>query len=832
MSFDKTPPLKSLTILFLTVILLLNASAIISDHIHGKEKSNQIVDDPIIHSNHPPKDRRYAVDEEALSSVIALGNYTKKINELFPYVHIPPKLKEIRDVLLMKHHILSRPDKSAIYRKIRGGYGENVIYLENSLDKKTNTKTKEQDYIIQFTEKPLITYRLEHEAREGNDASVKVAGAITSKIESHKRKIREVHEESIKKIHNIIKSDKRKVKREFYNVFNGISMTLSPEELEKTKKLDHVKEIYPVTEYKILLMDSVPLINADDVWILSDGYGNNITGINKTIAIIDTGIDYTHTDLGNCNLTITTEGENESYNLESDHPYDNSFNYTWDITRPGYSKIAVHFEKIDVEKGYDHVYVKNVAGDTLASYSGNMSDVWSPSTPGDTIKITLESDSSISVWGFKIDQTLNGTLNMNWDTCSKVVDGYDFVNNDLDPMDDNGHGTHCAGIAAGNGSIKGVAPNAKLYAYKVMDSSGSGYTDDILAAIERAADPNQDNDTSDHVDVISMSLGGSGDPFDALSQAVDNAVDAGVVVVVAAGNDGPEPGTIGSPGCARKAITVGAIYKENDSSMNRLSSLNVISDNNTELDSVAMQYSATTNETGIVAELADAGYGYPENFSGGNYTGKIALIKRGSVNETGFFFYEKVENAYDAGAIGTIIYNNMPGNFKGTLLNLSEIPAVSISQSDGSYLLNLLGNGEVTVNLTVVVDPNIIADFSSRGPAHIYNKPDVLAPGVMICSAQWDDVYSDSECYDSEHAAISGTSMATPHVAGASALILQRHPGWTPLEVKAALENTAFDYGLDVNTQGAGKIDVLKAVQLNTTPPVAFISDVVGVQYI
>ncbi|OYT52616.1 MAG: hypothetical protein B6U72_07635 [Candidatus Altiarchaeales archaeon ex4484_2] len=129
------------------------------------------------------------------------------------------------------------------------------------------------------------------------------------------------------------------------------------------------------------------------------------------LEVVIGGYDYTlYAWHHNGSLIRDIKGENESYNLESDHPYDNSFNYTWNITKPGYSKIAVHFEKIDVETSYDHVYVKNVAGDTLASYNGNMSDVWSPSTPGDTIKITLESDSSISGWGFKIDQTLNGTI--------------------------------------------------------------------------------------------------------------------------------------------------------------------------------------------------------------------------------------------------------------------------------------------------------------------------------------------------------------------------------------------------------------------------------------
>ncbi len=134
----------------------------------------------------------------------------------------------------------------------------------------------------------------------------------------------------------------------------------------------------------------------------------------------------------------------------------------------------------------------------------------------------------------------------------KVAGGYDFVNNKPDPLDDNGHGTHVAGIIAGNSaSLKSMAPDARLFAYKVLDASGNGNASTVIAGIEQAM--------MDSVDIINLSLGTSdGDPDDILSQAVDRAVDAGIVVVVAAGNDG-DYGTISSPGAAREALTVGAI---------------------------------------------------------------------------------------------------------------------------------------------------------------------------------------------------------------------------------------------------------------------------------
>ncbi len=144
----------------------------------------------------------------------------------------------------------------------------------------------------------------------------------------------------------------------------------------------------------------------------------------------------------------------------------------------------------------------------------------------------------------------------------KVLGGYDFVNNDHDPMDDHGHGTHVAGIiAAQSDEVTGVAPGVHLLAYKVLNAEGRGTTSGVIAAIERALDPNGDGNTSDHADIANLSLGDRGRPDDPLSRAVDNAVAAGMIVCVAAGNDETFH-RIGSPAGAAKAITVGASTTE------------------------------------------------------------------------------------------------------------------------------------------------------------------------------------------------------------------------------------------------------------------------------
>ncbi len=143
----------------------------------------------------------------------------------------------------------------------------------------------------------------------------------------------------------------------------------------------------------------------------------------------------------------------------------------------------------------------------------------------------------------------------------KVVGGYDFVDEDADPLDEHGHGTHVAGIVAADGDVVGVAPGATIVAYRVLDEHASGQMSDIVAAIEAAVDPNGDGDASDHVDVVNLSLGGPGYVGDPATTAVENAVRAGVVVCVAAGNSGSF-NSLGSPAVAPAAITVGAVDRQ------------------------------------------------------------------------------------------------------------------------------------------------------------------------------------------------------------------------------------------------------------------------------
>ena len=695
--------------------------------------------------------------------------------------------------------------------------------LDPKYQKYLNDYFSSEGYIIELTAAPSGPSR----------AAAHTDSLALKEVSVQKETLKAEHRSFLKEMRSINLDSN--VNREYASVLNGVSIrNVSLDALIRIAGMDEVKEIYPIKKYHALLTDSVSQIGASSVWSMKDSLGNNITGKGVKIAIVDTGIDYTHPDLGGCTAeqieggSIAVAGLN--YSFDSAHPYSDRINQTWNITMPGFSRIAVHFKNISLEEDFDILYVKNSSGDVIGKYTGSLNDVWSESVKGDTIYLQFVSDGSITDWGFSIDKVVNSSTDYSLAGCAKVAYGYDYVNNDNNPLDDQGHGTHCASIAAGNGALKGVAPNATLMAYKVLDSSGGGYDDDIIAGIEKAV--------LDGADVISISIGGSGDPDDAMSKAVDAAVDSGVVVAVAAGNEGPYNGTISSPGCARKAITVGAVYKEGDPGRNELTSL-MINGLGRAVNSLFVQYSKVSSEEGISGEIMDVGLGLTSDYSGKDCSGKIALIRR--ADPARIIPSNQVKNAYKSGCVGAVIYNNINDNslydnngyLFWTVHNLSSIPIVWINKTDGEYLASLASNTTVTAKMTVSLDPVRVADFSSRGPVYMFNKPDVLAPGVRICAARSGDAFEGEgdPCFDDKHILLSGTSMATPHVAGAAALLKQKNPSWSALEIKAALKNTANSLGANPQIQGAGVINVSAAAQLTSAPPVVNIYNVSDVTY-
>ncbi|MEK6945840.1 MAG: S8 family serine peptidase [Nanoarchaeota archaeon] len=449
----------------------------------------------------------------------------------------------------------------------------------------------------------------------------------------------------------------------------------------------------------------------------------------------------------------------------------------------------------------------------------------------------------------------------------KIVGGYDFYNNDNDPMDDMGHGTHVAATAAGKGILNGVAPEATIYAYKAVDKNGGGPLSNVIAAIEHSVDPNQDGDTSDHIDIISMSLGTWGDPSDPMSVASDNAVLAGVNVVVAVGNSGRPDGyfTIGSPGNAKDIIGVGADCKTKDSRYYTEAYLVGRADIETNINDPVV----TESTFGM---LNDSEYVLnPLNLVDNTPAYAVIGLKNSSrcpsgnniisdQNNQNLCVDTKSGTKFGGWAVISLPKNNnLTSLVFSTKDTLECYPSRSCVQSfyykfNVFITENFTGNEtqwkflgtcsnyrweNCTLSLSDKYCKDNIGTFSSIGPTPTGNvKPDVVAPGVNICAARYDSWLPGSVCLEDKHVSISGTSMATPHVAGAVALIKQAHPSWTPQEIKNTLKGTATSFGLSPLIQGAGEINVYSAVNSPTPYPTAsfetssslFLSGVVAIK--
>lgn len=346
--------------------------------------------------------------------------------------------------------------------------------------------------------------------------------------------------------------------------------------------------------------------------------------------------------------------------------------------------------------------------------------------------------------------------------------GHDLVDEDQDPMETKSqdgsstlHGTHVAGIIAANGRMYGVAPEAEVIAYRALGPGGSGTTEQVIAAIDQAI--------KDRVDILNLSLGNNiNGPDLPISLALNKAVDEGIVAVTSSGNSGPNMWTVGSPGTASKAISVGASTPPLKIPYLTMDGL----DGKIRLE--PMQGSIYWNLDRSF-QMVFGGLGKADELKYAK--GKIALVQRGEIT-----FMEKANNALQAGAVAVIIYNNTNGGFIGNMEAEVEIPVATISKKDGTKLKKLVEKKESYAKTTIVEESDLLADFSSRGPVTSTweIKPDIVAPGVAIKST-----------IPGGYLALQGTSMAAPHVAGACALIKQAHPEWGPNQIKSALMNTA-----------------------------------------
>lgn len=393
---------------------------------------------------------------------------------------------------------------------------------------------------------------------------------------------------------------------------------------------------------------------------------------------------------------------------------------------------------------------------------------------------------------------------------AKVPYGWNYMDNNDDILDDNAvtgmHGMHVAGTVAANGDeenggIKGVAPEAQLLALRVFgEEQASTWGDIYIKAIDDAIKLG--------ADVLNMSLGSTAGFVDAESpeqQAVTRAVDNGVVMSISAGNSNyfgegyfhpyasnPDYGVVGSPSVSNDSISV-ASY---ENSRMDVDAANVSIDGGDAESVMFLSAGQTAPTVGTSYELVYAGLGQPAEFEGKDLKGKFALIQRGTIA-----FTDKALNAQKAGAAGVIIYNNQDGTVNMATDAAITIPQLFMLKKDGDRFVAALQGGkavEVKFGGGKMTIPNAeagkMSSFTSWGITPSLDfKPEITAPGGQI--------YSTAD--HNEYQIMSGTSMAAPHVAGGSALVLER------------VDN---EFGL----QGADRSKLAKKFLLNTAKPVGF----------
>jgi subtilisin family serine protease len=552
-------------------------------------------------------------------------------------------------------------------------------------------------------------------------------------------------------------------------VLNGFSAKLSPQAAAALAQRSDVASVQPVSIVQKTLSTSVPFIGAPQVW---STFG--VRGEGMQVAVVDTGIDYTHASFGGAGTVAAYESNDPTF-IETDT-----------------------FPTEKVVGGFDFV--------------GENYDVLDADTSNDTPKP------------------------------------------DFDPLDEDGHGTHTASTVAGidvAGQVgQGVAPEAELFAYKVWDVGNS--TDDVLvAAYERAVDPNQDGNVSDRVDVLSFSGGVSYGNLNSLeAKAAQRVTDVGTVFVASAGNEGNQaaggsPYILGTPASARGVVGVAASIDEfvalqlaiNSSSDGTIPTL---PDNGL---TVHQDWSPDLPPGGITADLFDGREVDPASTDpgdamfctpvpAGSLTGQTVLVYKGSTGAGDCDGTTKVFEAQQAGATSVILvslFGGLPfGLGPGEHVDEITIPALMVSGADGGVLFGEISPNapttynEVAVNATISDVPAVIpgfddamTDFTSEGPARLTSdlKPDISAPGFNISAAA---VGTGNEAIE-----LSGTSMAAPHVSGVATLLRQLHPTWTPAQIKGVLMNQAnrdmknndLTTPVSATVMGAGRVDAFESAR-------------------
>ncbi len=570
--------------------------------------------------------------------------------------------------------------------------------------------------------------------------------------------------------------------------------------------------------------------------------------------LVDTSVETTPTDV------TTTDNVEETLGSEA---LENITNTEVEATQPAVETPAISEKKVEEEEklsvadettaitNQEEAKPQNIDSNTIIT----VPKVWDSGYKGEgTVIAIIDSGldvdhdvlhiSDLSTAKYKSEKEIEaakeaaGITYGEWFN-DKVVFGYNYVdvNTVLKEEDKRSHGMHVTSIATGNPTqpvagqlMYGVAPEAQVMFMRVFsDLKATTGAALYVKAIEDAVKLGADS--------INLSLGGANGSVVNMNENVTAAIEAarraGVSVVIAAGNDGtfgsghsnpsadyPDYGLVGTPSTARDAISVASYNNTTVGSK----VINIIGlENNADLNYGKSSFdnpekSPVPFEIGKEYEYVYAGIGQASDFDGLDLTGKLALIKRGTIT-----FSEKIANATAAGAVGVVIFNSRPGE-ANVSMQLDDtaiaIPSVFIPLEFGEALV--ANSYKIAFNNETDIRPNpeagLLSDFSSWGlSADGELKPDLAAPGGAIYAA----------INDNDYANMQGTSMASPHVAGAAVLVKQylqaTYPTKSPQEiedlVKHLLMSTAKAHVNKETTaytsprqQGAGIIDTAAAI--------------------
>ncbi|HEM2852348.1 TPA: S8 family serine peptidase [Streptococcus suis] len=570
--------------------------------------------------------------------------------------------------------------------------------------------------------------------------------------------------------------------------------------------------------------------------------------------LVDTSVEATPTDV------TTTDNVEETLGSEA---LENITNTEVEATQPAVETPAISEKKLEEEEklavadettaisNQEEAKPQNIDSNTIIT----VPKVWDSGYKGEgTVVAIIDSGldvdhdilhiSDLSTAKYKSEKEIEvakeaaGITYGEWFN-DKVVFGYNYVdvNTVLKEEDKRSHGMHVTSIAAGNPTqpvagqlMYGVAPEAQVMFMRVFsDLKATTGAALYVKAIEDAVKLGADS--------INLSLGGANGSVVNMNENVTAAIEAarraGVSVVIAAGNDGtfgsghsnpsadyPDYGLVGAPSTARDAISVASYNNTTVGSK----VINIIGlENNADLNYGKSSFdnpekSPVPFEIGKEYEYVYAGIGQASDFDGLDLTGKLALIKRGTIT-----FSEKIANATAAGAVGVVIFNSRPGE-ANVSMQLDDtaiaIPSVFIPLEFGEALV--ANSYKIAFNNETDIRPNpeagLLSDFSSWGlSADGELKPDLAAPGGAIYAA----------INDNDYANMQGTSMASPHVAGAAVLVKQylqaTYPTKSPQEIEALVkhllmstakahvnkETTAYT---SPRQQGSGIIDTAAAI--------------------